>query len=143
MIKNICYKKFMIKNLKWETIVSVIVIIVIISIVLISMIKIIEYDNNLNFEYDKINYTSLLENNTKKLTEKIHTWNLITWTNYFLYKNNNEIKVFSGTLWEDYKYINYLWEHINSWSYKWAIYARECFLKNDIFECSIKEMIKK
>lgn len=133
----------MIKNSKWETIVSVIIIIVIISIVLISMIKIIEYDNTLNFEYDKINYTSLLENNTQKLAEKIYTWNLISWTPYFLYKNNSEIKIFSGTLWENYKYINYLWEYINSGTYKWAIYTRECFLKNDILECSIKEMIKK
>lgn len=138
----------MIKNIKWETIVSVLIIVVIISVVLISMIKIIEYDNELNFQYDKINYISLLEKNTNSLIEKVDTSELFEWDLFFLYKTEDEIKVISWVENQDYKYINYLWEYIHSWSYRWTIYTRQCLVEKDseewqMIKCSIRELIRK
>lgn len=138
----------MIKNKNGETIVSVIIVVVIISIVTISMIKIVEYDNNLNFEQDKINYISLLEKNTNIMVNKIDTSNLLENEVFFINKNWTKIEVFSWVENQEYKYINYLWENVNSWSYLWAIYTRQCIIEKDspewqMIKCSIKELIRK
>lgn len=133
---------------RWETIASVIIVIAIIAIILIAFIKIIEYDNELNFQYDKINYLTLLENNTNKIVQKIDTSLLWEWNIFYLYKTGSEIKIFTGIENQEYKYINYLGEYVNSGSYKWAIYTRQCWVKKDslegqIIECSLREMIRK
>lgn len=136
------------KNLKWETIVSVIIVVVIISIIIISISKIIEYDNNLNYEYDKINYISMLEKNSNTLVNKVDTSNFLEKEIFYLFKSWSEIKAYSWTQNMDYKYINYLWEYVNSWSYNWAIYTRQCLVEKDseewqMIKCSIKELIRK
>ncbi len=135
------------KNLHWETIVSIIILVIIISIALISMIKIIEYDNNLNFEYDKINYISLLEKNTNILIQKIDTSLFQEGDILFLYKTGNTITAFSGSENENYKYTNYLWEYVSTETYKWAIYTRQCLIENkseewQMIKCDLKELKK-
>lgn len=136
------------KNISWETMISIIFAVIIILIIMFSIIKIVEYDNWLNYEYDKINYISILEKNTSNLIQKIDTSNLVEWDLFFLYKTWNEIQVFSWSENEDYKYINYLWEYTNTWSYNWVIYTRQCLVEKDssewqMIKCNIKEMIKK
>lgn len=132
---------------RWETIASVIIVIAIIAIILIAFIKIIEYDNELNFQYDKINYLTLLENNTNKIVQKIDTSLLWEWNIFYLYKTGSEIKIFTWIENQEYKYINYLWEYVNSGSYKWPIYTRQCIIQKDtqegqMIKCGIKELIK-
>lgn len=132
----------------WETIVSVIILVVIISVVITSIIWIIEYDSNQSYQYDKINYVSVLEKNTNTLIKKINTSTLTENDIFYLYKTGSQIYTFTWTANQDYKYINYLWEYVNTWSYNWAIYARQCLLQKDAIEwqvikCSIKELIKK
>lgn len=135
-------------NKKWETIVSIIIVVVIISVVIISLIKIIEYDEKLNFEYSKINYTSVLEKNTISLVKWIDTSSFLENEVFYIYKTWSTIEAFSWVENKDYKYINYLWEYVNTWSYRWAIYTRQCLIEKDseewqMVKCSIKELIKK
>lgn len=136
------------KNISWETLVSILFLVIITSIVIISTLKIIEYDDNLNYEYDKVNYISILEKNSNLIANKIDYLNFLENETLYIYKSWNTIQAFSWIENQDYKYINYLWEHVNSWSYNWTIYERECLIKeNDIewkkIECLIKELIKK
>jgi len=138
----------MIYNKKGETIVSIIITIVIIGLIMISISKIIEYDNNLNYEYDKINHISILEKNANILAKKINILNFEEWDLFFIYQTWSEIKAYSWIQNMDYKYINYLWEYINTWSYNWAIYTRQCLVEKKSIEwqmikCSVKELIKK
>lgn len=148
MKKNNSFSLFMKKNTHWETILSVIIIIIIISIILVWMVKIIEYDNTLTLEYEKLNYTSLLENNTSKIVQKLDTQDFKEWDVFFLYKTGSTIQAFSGVENEDYKYINYLGEYVHSGSYKWLIYSRQCIIQKDtqewqMIKCWVKELIKK
>lgn len=112
------------------------------------MVKIIEYDNTLTLEYEKLNYTSLLENNTSKMIQKLDTQEFKEWDVFFLYKTGNTIEAFSGIENEEYKYINYLGEYVHSGSYKWLVYVRQCIIQKDtqewqMIKCWVKELIKK
>lgn len=138
----------MISSQKWETIISVVVIVAIISIVLVSLFKIIEYDNELNFQYDKTNYISVLEKNTNSLIKQVDTSNVKEKEIFYLYKNASDIIALTGSENIDYKFINYLGEYVNSGSYLWAIYSRFCLVEKDapewqMIKCSVKEMIRK
>lgn len=138
----------MISSHKWETIISVVVIVAIISIVLVSLFKIIEYDNELNFQYDKTNYISVLEKNTNSLIKQIDTSLVKEKETFYLHKTESDIVALTGSENIDYKFINYLWEHINTGSYMWAIYSRFCLVEKDapewqMIKCSVKEMIRK
>ncbi len=135
-------------NKKWETIVSIIIVVVIISVAIISLIKIVEYDDKLKFEYDKINYTSILEKNTISLAKWVDTSNFLENEEFYIYKTWSLVSAFTWVENGDYKYINYLWNYVNTWSYKWAIYTRQCLIEKDstewqMIKCSIKELIKK
>lgn len=135
------------KNIKWETILSVVIIIVIISLALISLMKISEYDDNLNFEYDKINYISILEKNTITMIKKIDTSKIKENELIYIKKDTNSFQALTWTINETYKYINYLWENVSTWSYNWVFYTRQCLLEKDaiewqIIKCSVKELIK-
>ena len=120
------------KNNHWETLIWVIIIVVIITIIMLSLSKIIEYDNNLSFDYNKANYTMLLDKNTSKIVSKIDT----LWFNendeLYIYKTWSSIKVFSWSINNSYKYINYLGEGVNTWSYNWIVYTRVCNIEKDI-----------
>lgn len=133
---------------KWETIMSIIIIVTIISIIIISMIKIIEYDNKLNYEIDKSNYIYLLERNSNIIAKKIKSSVFSENEIIYLYKSWSNILAFSWSENMNYKYINYLWEYVSNWNHNWAIYERQCLVEKDfdelkIIKCSIKELIKK
>lgn len=135
-------------NYKWETLVSLIITVIIISVIIIAMIRIITKDNELNFEYDKINYISLLENNTNKLIKKLDTSSFQENDIFYIYQSWSTIKAFSGTNSEDYKYINYLGEYIQTGSYQGIIYTRQCIIEKasiewQMIKCWIKELIRK
>lgn len=133
---------------KWETILSIVIVVVIISIILLSLVKIVEYDNELNYQYDKTNYVSILEKNTNALIKQVDTSNLKEKEVFYLYKTGSQILALSWAANENLKYINYLWENVNSWVYIWAVYSRFCLIEKDALEwqmikCSIKELIRK
>ncbi len=135
------------KNKLWETLVWVLIISVIIIIIMFSMSKIVEYDSNLDFEYNKINYLELLKSNTSKIISKIDLSNFLENEEIYLYKTWSLINTFSWSANSNYKYINYLWEHVDT-DYAWIVYARVCLISKvsdewQMIKCSLKELIKK
>lgn len=135
------------KSKSWETLTWVLIIAVIIIIVMFSISKIVEYDSNLDFEYNKINYLNLLKSNTSKIVSKIDLSDFWENDEVYLYKTWSKINAFSWTINSDFKYINYMWEWVNS-NYDWVIYSRICLVSKDsdegqMIKCSLKEMIKK
>lgn len=135
------------RNLKWETLLTVIISIMIISIAFVVIMKLVEYDNSISFEYNKSNYISILEQNSSNLIKNINTNSLNEGDIIYLYKTWSNVLAFTWINNQDYKYINYLWEHINTWSYNWVVYSRFYFLEKksiewQIIKCSIKELIK-
>lgn len=137
------------KNIRWETIIWLVIIITLISIALLSLFKILEYDKKLDLDYKKINYISILETNTYNIIKKINTTNLKENDIFFLEKSWNEINLLTWSLNENYKYISNEWENVlDLKNFKWPIYSRFCIVEKDSeswqnIKCSIREMIKK
>ncbi|MDD5770054.1 MAG: hypothetical protein PHE25_03735 [Candidatus Gracilibacteria bacterium] len=135
------------RNLKGETLLTVIISIMIISIAFVVIMKLVEYDNSISFEYNKSNYISILEQNSSNLIKNINTNSLNEGDIIYLYKTGSNVLAFTGINNQDYKYINYLGEHINTGSYNGVVYSRFYFLEKksiegQIIKCSIKELIK-
>lgn len=136
------------RNKYWETLLWTLIIVAIIAIIMLSIWKLVQYDSWLNFEYNKKNYLDILSKNTNSISKKINLTNYQLNENIYLYKTWNTILALSWNLNSDFKYINYLWEYINSWSYNWVILERNCLIKKDFFDknilnCEIKEITKK
>lgn len=131
---------------RWETLLSVLFVVMILWVVMISMMKIIEYDKQMSFDYSKTNYISVIEQNTTNLVKSVDTSMFNENEIFYLFKTWSIYKAYSWST--EYKYINYLWENVNSWSYDWVVYSRECLIYDNTYEwqlikCWIKELIKK
>lgn len=134
---------------KAETLVSIIIWVVIISIISFWALKILEYDKNKTWEYDKINEIFILETNTSNLLKKVKTSDFKEKEVFYLYKTGSQILAYSWITNEYMKYINKEWDLItNTWTYDKNIYSRLFIIDKDtattqLIKWWIKELVRK
>lgn len=61
------------KNTHWMSLILIMAIVSITGIIFLSMMKLLEYDSNLNYEYEKAFQERILEQNNIRCLEKTHT----------------------------------------------------------------------
>ena len=136
------------KNKNWESLISIIIAVFIITIAFTALLKIAQYNKVIDYEYKKINYIDVLENNTFNIIKKINTNNIKEKQVFVIYQTWSQIITLTWSANSNYRYINHLWEYVGSWGYIWEIYSRFCIVDKDSelwqsIKCSIKEMTKK
>lgn len=115
------------KNIKWDTIVWIIIAVFIISIILLWILSIINFDtdmsNNYNIEIDKF----WLKSNAENIVKKLDISNISDNENFYIYKDieNKEYKIMTWSINQDYKYINFLWNKVDKDYNLWKNYTRE------------------
>lgn len=116
------------KNInKWSTLVSTIVSVVIMSICFITIYKLLDFDNQNSYDFYRLNYINILSYNSDKIMDSsIKTTIFSTWDLVYIKNDWTNITIFTWSVNENYKYINYLWQNIDIQNYKWVYFSRYC-----------------
>ncbi len=137
------------KNISWESLVTIIISVSILGIIFVSLYKILEYNSNIDRNFQAFNYVNVLEQNTSNIISKIDTSFLSEWEIFYLYQTGANIEIKTWESNDMYRYINHKGEWIeNTLQSQSQIYSRFCFIERDTAEwqsikCSVKELIKK
>ena len=137
------------QNKRGESLIGIIVVVVIISISSIALFRIFEQWNKIDIEYKIKNYINILSFNSYKIVEKLNLNSINENQTFYIEKTSSNIKIYTWSLNEKYKYINELWELIQDVNnYKWLIFTRNCAIEKksvnwNTINCEIKQFIKK
>lgn len=112
---------------KWSTLVSTIVSVVIMSICFLTIYKLLDFDNQNSYDFYRLNYINILSYNSDKIMDSsIKTTIFSTWDLVYIKNDWTNITIFTWSVNENYKYINYLWQNIDIQNYKWVYFSRYC-----------------
>ena len=112
---------------KWSTLVSTIISVVIMSICFLTIYKLLDFDNQNSYDFYRLNYINILSYNSDKIMDSsIKTTIFSTWDLVYIKNDWTNITIFTWSVNENYKYINYLWQNIDIQNYKWVYFSRYC-----------------
>lgn len=133
----------MIKNKYWESMITIVISVFILSFLLLTIASIIAQSSSVSEEYKTEKNINILKSNAYNIINKLNTKDFSQGEKLYIFKDNNEFKVFSWTINEKYKYIDKYWNYVDNISENnWNIYTRTLKLeRKDIIKNKVNNFI--
>lgn len=114
------------KNIKWESLIGIIIAISLLWFVILWIANLINYSTTVNYNYEITSSVDLIKDNTLNIVKKLDTSSIQENEIFYLYKDtsNKNFLTYTWVLNEQYKYIDKYWENIDPLSFSWTIYER-------------------
>ena len=140
---------------KAESFVGIVVWVFILSFVILWIVNILIFSTDTTAKYNETNRIQVLRQNLTNAIKDVDTSSLLENEVFYLHKNRaaGNYEIYTGSLNENYKYINELGDTIDDVStYGWDIYSQVLWLstedttlieQNQLIRASIKKLVRK